>query len=141
QRHGARPRAGPARRLECRNAALRPLEPAVDSDFSARAVHDELAAFAYRRGRGDPGGPAVARPHLPRHALSRLACGPARSGGGSQPVTAPVQQPTGDPGPFSRFEFTVAWRYLRARRRDRFVSVIAGLTLTGIALGVAALIV
>ncbi len=46
-----------------------------------------------------------------------------------------------DPGPFSRFEFLVAWRYLRARRRDRFVSVIAGLTLTGIALGVAALIV
>lgn len=49
--------------------------------------------------------------------------------------------PAADPGPFSRFEFLVAWRYLRARRRDRFVSVIAGLTLTGIALGVAALIV
>src|SRR5262245_43462579 len=46
-----------------------------------------------------------------------------------------------DPGPFSRFEFMVAGRYLRARRRDRFVSVIAALTLTGIALGVAALIV
>lgn len=46
-----------------------------------------------------------------------------------------------DPGPFSRFEFLVAWRYLRAKRRDRFVSVIASLTLTGIALGVAALIV
>src|SRR5262245_66231474 len=46
-----------------------------------------------------------------------------------------------DPGPFSRFEFMVAWRYLRARRRDRFVSVIAALTLTGTALGVAALIV
>jgi lipoprotein-releasing system permease protein len=44
-------------------------------------------------------------------------------------------------GPFSRFEFLVAWRYLRARRRDRFVSVIAGLTLTGIAIGVATLIV
>lgn len=50
-------------------------------------------------------------------------------------------QPAAAPGPFSRFEFLVAWRYLRARRRDRFVSVIAGLTLTGIALGVAALIV
>ncbi len=46
-----------------------------------------------------------------------------------------------DPGPFSRFEFMVAWRYLRARRKDRFVSVIAALTLTGIALGVATLIV
>ncbi len=50
-------------------------------------------------------------------------------------------QAPGAPGPFSRFEFLVAWRYLRARRRDRFVSVIASLTLTGIALGVAALIV
>jgi len=45
------------------------------------------------------------------------------------------------PGPFSRFEFLIAGRYLRARRRDRFVSVITSLTVTGIALGVAALIV
>lgn len=52
-----------------------------------------------------------------------------------------MSQPDTDPGPFSRFEFLVAWRYLRAKRRDRFVSVIASLTLTGIALGVAALIV
>jgi len=56
-------------------------------------------------------------------------------------VTDIARHPAGDPGPFSRFEFMVAWRYLRARRRDRFVSIIAGLTLTGIALGVAALIV
>lgn len=56
-------------------------------------------------------------------------------------MTEIAQPPAGDPGPFSRFEFMVAWRYLRARRRDRFVSIIAGLTLTGIALGVAALIV
>ena len=52
-----------------------------------------------------------------------------------------TQNSPGDPGPFSRFEFMVAWRYLRARRADRFVSIIASLTLTGIALGVAALIV
>lgn len=52
-----------------------------------------------------------------------------------------MSTPAADPGPFSRFEFLVAWRYLRAKRRDRFVSVIASLTLTGIALGVAALIV
>ena len=56
-------------------------------------------------------------------------------------MTDITQQPAGDPGPFSRFEFMIAWRYLRARRADRFVSVIASLTLTGIALGVAALIV
>jgi lipoprotein-releasing system permease protein len=45
------------------------------------------------------------------------------------------------PGPFSRFEFLVAGRYLRARRRERFVSVITGLTLVGVILGVATLIV
>jgi lipoprotein-releasing system permease protein len=44
-------------------------------------------------------------------------------------------------GPFSRFEFLVAGRYLRARRKDAFISVIAALTLTGIAIGVATLIV
>ncbi|MGN6101706.1 MAG: ABC transporter permease [Devosia sp.] len=43
--------------------------------------------------------------------------------------------------PFSRFEFLVAGRYLRARRKDSFISVIAALTLAGVALGVATLIV
>jgi len=43
--------------------------------------------------------------------------------------------------PFSRFEWLVAGRYLRARRADTFISVIAALTLTGIAIGVATLIV
>lgn len=51
---------------------------------------------------------------------------------------APAQQRP--PGPFSRFEFLVAGRYLRARRKERFVSVIALLTLVGVALGVATLI-
>jgi len=43
--------------------------------------------------------------------------------------------------PFSRFEFLVAGRYLRARRKDAFISVISWLTLIGVALGVATLIV
>lgn len=43
--------------------------------------------------------------------------------------------------PFSRFEWIIAGRYLRSRRADTFISVIAGLTLTGIAIGVATLIV
>jgi lipoprotein-releasing system permease protein len=42
---------------------------------------------------------------------------------------------------FSAFERTVALRYLRARRGERFVSVIAGFSLVGIALGVATLII
>jgi lipoprotein-releasing system permease protein len=41
----------------------------------------------------------------------------------------------------STFEWVVAWRYLRARRGDRFVSLTAFLSLAGIALGVATLII
>lgn len=42
---------------------------------------------------------------------------------------------------FSNFERMVAFRYLRARRRESFISVIAGFSLLGIALGVATLII
>src|SRR3546814_11409068 len=42
---------------------------------------------------------------------------------------------------FSAFERMVAFRYLRARRREGFISVIAGFSLAGIALGVATLII
>ena len=42
---------------------------------------------------------------------------------------------------FSAFERIVAWRYLQAKRAERFISVITGFSLAGIALGVAALIV
>lgn len=44
-------------------------------------------------------------------------------------------------GPFSRFEWMLAGRYLRARRRETFISVISWLTLIGVAIGVATLIV
>jgi lipoprotein-releasing system permease protein len=42
---------------------------------------------------------------------------------------------------FSAFERMFAWRYLRARRAEGFISLITGFSLAGIALGVAALIV
>ena len=42
---------------------------------------------------------------------------------------------------FGPFERAIAGRYLRARRGERFVSVIAGFSLVGIALGVATLII
>jgi len=43
--------------------------------------------------------------------------------------------------PFSRFEWIIAGRYLRARRKEAFISVIASLTMVGVAIGVATLIV
>ncbi len=42
---------------------------------------------------------------------------------------------------FSPFERMVAWRYLGSRRKERFVSVIAGFSFAGIMLGVATLII
>src|SRR5689334_3207067 len=48
--------------------------------------------------------------------------------------------PTGT-RPFARFEWMVALRYLRTRRREGFISVIAGFSFAGIMLGVATLII
>jgi lipoprotein-releasing system permease protein len=45
------------------------------------------------------------------------------------------------PRAFARFEWMLAGRYLRTRRREGFVSVIAGFSFLGIMLGVATLIV
>ena len=45
-----------------------------------------------------------------------------------------------NPAPFSRYEFMIAWRYLRARRAEGGVSVMTWISLIGIALGVMALI-
>ncbi len=44
-------------------------------------------------------------------------------------------------GAFSGFERMVAWRYLRSRRKEAFISVIAGFSFIGIMLGVATLII
>lgn len=46
-----------------------------------------------------------------------------------------------DTKPFCAFEWMLAWRYLRARRKEGFISVIAAFSLTGITLGVATLII
>src|SRR3989304_4973898 len=42
---------------------------------------------------------------------------------------------------FAPFEWLIAGRYLRARRREGFISVIAGFSFVGIMLGVATLII
>jgi len=54
---------------------------------------------------------------------------------GSKSGSAPASRP------FSAFERLVAWRYLRARRKEAFISVIAGFSFIGIMLGVATLII
>lgn len=49
-------------------------------------------------------------------------------------------EPTGT-RPFARFEWMLAVRYLRARRRETFISIISVISLIGITLGVATLII
>ena len=46
-----------------------------------------------------------------------------------------------DTRPFAPFEWMIAGRYLRARRKEGFISVIAGFSFLGIMLGVATLII
>ncbi len=48
---------------------------------------------------------------------------------------------TADTKPFAPFEWMLAGRYLRARRKEGFISVIAGFSFLGIMLGVATLII
>jgi lipoprotein-releasing system permease protein len=49
--------------------------------------------------------------------------------------------PAADTRPFAPFEWLLASRYLRARRKEGFISVIAGFSFLGILLGVATLII
>ncbi len=53
---------------------------------------------------------------------------------------APAAKPSGA-GAFSAFERMVAWRYLRSRRKETVISVIASISFVGIMLGVATLII
>jgi lipoprotein-releasing system permease protein len=54
---------------------------------------------------------------------------------------ATAHTPQTGAGPFSAFERMVAWRYLRSKRKETVISVIASISFVGIMLGVATLII
>ncbi|MCX7305084.1 MAG: lipoprotein-releasing ABC transporter permease subunit [Hyphomicrobiales bacterium] len=56
-------------------------------------------------------------------------------------MSTPAATKPAGAGPFSVFERMVAWRYLRSRRKETVISVIASISFLGIMLGVATLIV
>ncbi|MEP9351117.1 lipoprotein-releasing ABC transporter permease subunit [Xanthobacter sp. KR7-225] len=58
----------------------------------------------------------------------------------SRAGTLGLDEPTGT-RPFAPFEWMLSLRYLRARRKEGFISVIAGFSFLGIVLGVATLII
>ena len=60
----------------------------------------------------------------------------------SQPAATTVApKDRSSPRPFSTYERMLAWRYLRSRRKEAFISVIAGFSFLGIMLGVATLVI
>ncbi|VVC54569.1 Lipoprotein-releasing system transmembrane subunit LolC [Beijerinckiaceae bacterium RH AL1] len=59
----------------------------------------------------------------------------------SAPAAGTAPRAAAGTRPFAGFEWMIAGRYLRARRKSGFVSVIALISFLGIALGVATLIV
>ena len=65
---------------------------------------------------------------------------PARRTGSARRTRGRPRADTAPP-PFAAFEWLIAWRYLRARRREGGISVIAWYALIGVMLGVATLIV
>jgi lipoprotein-releasing system permease protein len=56
-------------------------------------------------------------------------------------MAASAENTAGRTRPFSPFEWMLALRYLRPRRKEAFISVIAGFSFIGILLGVATLVV
>ncbi|MCG8445257.1 MAG: ABC transporter permease, partial [Hyphomicrobiales bacterium] len=56
-------------------------------------------------------------------------------------ATAPAAKPSAGPAPFSGFELMMARKLITSRRKERFVSVIAWISVLGITLGVATLII
>lgn len=65
----------------------------------------------------------------------------SRNEGNSIVQATHAARPIADTKPFSAFEWMLAGRYLRARRKEGFISVIAGFSFLGIMLGVATLII
>src|SRR5690606_27123136 len=77
------------------------------------------------------------------HGGRRTPQGPDRTAADDRHLTDSAPMPRGGQAtrPFARFDWMIAGRYLRARRKEAFISVIAGLTMVGVAIGVATLIV
>src|SRR5229473_5193931 len=90
------------------------------------------------------------------HRTDRAVCGQGLSTDPSQEAAMPatfdpeswdyraMDETMNEPqqtAPFAPFEWMLSGRYLRARRREGFISVIAGFSFLGIMLGVATLII
>jgi hypothetical protein len=110
-----------------------PLDPQTASVGTEPTFASE-AAFAVTR---DDSLSQLARGRKPR---ARLA-NPVTSGENDDPMMDETLMDSPHAGAFAPFEWMLSARYLRARRKEGFVSVIAGFSFLGIMLGVATLII
>jgi len=130
-----------------REAPAEPAKPKTQRE-PLRAVTPEEAAFAApplsveerKQGRVSPTEPPVANVAAPVSETSELAASDALYADRAV-VTPTAGIRPAKTKPFAAFEWMIAGRYLGARKKEGFVSVIAGFSLVGIALGVATLIV
>ncbi|GLK83634.1 ABC transporter permease [Ancylobacter defluvii] len=74
-------------------------------------------------------------------AFKSAAKNPAGKASGKEAVRPKATSEPSGTRPFSAFEWMLSLRYLRARRKEGFISVIAGFSFLGIMLGVATLII
>ncbi|GAA4129942.1 hypothetical protein GCM10023067_47590 [Aminobacter aganoensis] len=82
------------------------------------------------------------RDQEPQDRRARNAAGGCRTRqAGRQGMSQVTAAKPAGAGPFSVFERMVAWRYLRSKRKETVISVIASISFLGIMLGVATLIV
>ena len=76
-----------------------------------------------------------------RHRRGRQPPRPRGEGGAAERHGRRSRRRRRSTRPFARFEWMLALRYLRPRRKEAFISVIAGFSFLGIMLGVATLII
>jgi len=108
----------------------RDMEEAFDNEPDDRVQRVRRAAERVRQ-RSTPVIEAAARPDAATAPVARSPRGNF--------VPKPLRK--AETRPFAGFEWDIASRYLRARRKEGFISVIAGFSLVGIGLGVATLII
>ena len=137
-----RPRLSPEpnRRARTAKAAIPPAPDLADAFENAPDNRAERARRAAERVRQRAQDPAAA-PRQKTEPKPDPARAPRTDAASAPPTFAPKPVRLATTRPFAGFEWDIASRYLRARRKEGFISVIAGFSLVGISLGVATLII
>src|SRR5262249_44639962 len=100
------------------------------------ATFGAVPRWKFPRGAGDCAIKLFTAPRIGRRAVALIRQNRVICRAGTRTMTEPTRT-----RPFAPFEWMVSVRYLRARRKEGFISVLAGFSFLGIMLGVATLII